>query len=103
MQRAWQMGVAALVMDILWLRTVSLEVQGGLILAGWLLGAWWGRNRLAPAPPVVAPPPPPGFVVDSHRVPCPECGEWSTLLVYRSGAQQRVCEWCGESWIGRGV
>lgn len=37
-------------------------------------------------------------VVNSHRVPCPECGAWATLMVNAAGHQKRVCDQCGETY-----
>lgn len=38
-------------------------------------------------------------VINSHRVPCPDCDDWSTLLVNARGAQKRVCDTCGETFL----
>lgn len=42
------------------------------------------------------PPPPPesyaGRVVTSHRIKCPECDEWATLMVYDTGRRRRICD-----------
>jgi len=34
-------------------------------------------------------------VINSHRVKCPQCGYWASLLVNQHGQQRRICDSCG--------
>lgn len=34
-------------------------------------------------------------VINSHRIRCPDCGSWATLMVNAAGRQRRVCDQCG--------
>ncbi|NMP23425.1 hypothetical protein [Sulfobacillus harzensis] len=52
--------------------------------------AQWKADQEAKAEAFEAAP-----VVNSHRVKCPDCGEWATLMVNQAGRQRRVCDECG--------
>lgn len=36
-------------------------------------------------------------VIQSHRTRCEDCGARATILVYQSGASERLCDRCGRT------
>lgn len=34
-------------------------------------------------------------LINTHRVTCPDCGKWATLMINTQGIQRWVCDICG--------
>ncbi|MCL5015025.1 MAG: hypothetical protein M1493_13745 [Firmicutes bacterium] len=34
-------------------------------------------------------------LINTHRVTCPDCGKWATLMINTQGIQRWVCDDCG--------